>query len=67
MSKIPCRKCPKCGLYHDLSVLTCKCGEELAAIPAKLIELDDIPVEQLGTVDKDVIAYVQKCTSGGTR
>lgn len=61
MSKIPCRKCPKCGLYHDLSVLTCKCGEELSAILAKLIELDDIPIEQLGTINKDIITYVQRC------
>ena len=65
MSKIPCKKCRSCGLYSDLSVMTCKCGEDLSKIPALLIETDDIPLEQCGVINKEVPVYVQKCSRCG--
>lgn len=66
MSKIPCKKCPGCGLYHGISIVTCdECGRELKNISAHLVETDEIPGEQFGDIDKDAIAYVQKCSACG--
>lgn len=66
MSKIPCRKCNGCGVYHDLSVLTCsECGKDISSIPALLIETEEIPVEYYGEIDENVTVYVQKCSACG--
>lgn len=66
MSKIPIRQCPKCELYSDISVLKCKCGENLEAIDAKLVETDDLKDEEKGEINEDVIAFVQTCPNCGT-
>ena len=52
MSKIPIRQCPKCELYSDISVLKCKCGENLEAIDAKLVETDDLKDEEKGEINE---------------
>lgn len=66
MSRIPCRKCPGCGQYHDVSVLTCAtCGSDLNTVPAHLIETDEIPGDSRGRIDETVIAYVQNCSACG--
>ena len=62
MSKIPCRKCNKCGVYHDLSVVVCEdCGTELKDIPALMIETDELTAEQYGEIKEEVPVFVQKC------
>lgn len=67
MSKIPCKKCKKCGYYHDLSVAVCEtCGSDLIAIPALLIDTESIPSEQFGKIDETITAFVQKCPVCGT-
>ena len=66
MSRIPCRKCTKCGLYHDLSVMTCsECGTDISAIPALLMETEEIPGEHYGDIDENAAVYVQKCSACG--
>lgn len=66
MSKIPCRECPQCGLYHDISVKVCdECGKQLVDMPTLLIETNDIPGEKYGTIDESIQFYVQKCSACG--
>lgn len=68
MKQIPCRKCSKCGIYHNLAVEVCDgCGTDLKSIPAILINKLDIPVEQLGNFDDPMVVYEQKCPVCGTR
>lgn len=67
MSKIPCKKCKSCGVYHDLSNTTCEeCGSDLNNIPAILIETEDIPGEKYGEIDETIAVFVQKCSACGT-
>lgn len=62
MSSLPCKKCPSCNRYHDLSVMTCDaCAADLSNLPALLTETADIPAEQRGTIDESVAVFVQKC------
>ena len=66
MSKMPCRKCPGCGLYHSVSALICdECGMELKIVPALLVEIEDIPAELYGEIDENATVYVQKCSACG--
>lgn len=66
MSKIPCRKCPGCGLYHGLSALICdECGRELKTVPVLLVEVEGIPGELYGKINEDATVYVQKCSACG--
>lgn len=66
MSKLPCRKCPECGLYHDLSVVVCDaCNADLGNIPALVIETDDIAPDEKGKIDENVPVFVQKCPRCG--
>lgn len=62
MSIKPCRLCPKCGCYYDISVLTCgKCRIDLSNIPALLIDTETITRAQIGVIEDNVSAFVQKC------
>ena len=66
MSKLPCKKCKKCGLYHDLSVEVCSgCGADLLKTPALLMETEEIPAENVGTINTAVDVFVQKCSACG--
>lgn len=65
MKNIPLKQCPKCSLYHDISVEVCKCGTALGDIPAKLIH-SAIPAEQCGTINESLPVYAQFCTYCGT-
>ena len=66
MSKIPCRKCPGCDLFHSISVLSCvECGRDLIGIPALLVEIEEIPEKFYGEIDVDDAVYVQKCPACG--
>lgn len=67
MKKIPCRKCPKCGLYHDFSLLYCEeCGCNLESIPVTLVNINDIPGDKYGIIDENIAIFVQKCSYCGT-
>ena len=62
MSSLPCKKCPSCNRYHDLSVINCDtCGADLSNLPALLTEVTAIPDEQRGTINESVAVFVQKC------
>lgn len=66
MSRIPCKKCKSCGVYHDLSILTCdECGADLKDIPALMVETDDIPGNKYGEIDESITVFVQKCSACG--
>jgi len=66
MKKIPCRKCPKCGLYHDFSILYCdECGCNLDSIPVTLVNIKDIPGDKYGIIDENITIFVQKCSYCG--
>lgn len=67
MSDIPCRKCPKCGFYHDVSMITCsECQSDLIDVPALLVDIDNIPAEFFGDIDENIHFFVQKCSACGT-
>ena len=61
MSKIPCKKCPDCGLCYDISVITCsECGINLQSA-----SLDKIPKEKIGEIDETTLTFAQKCSACG--
>ncbi len=66
MSKIPCKKCKSCGVYHDLSVAVCsKCQCDLSGVAALLIETEDIAAELRGEINEGVSVFVQSCSYCG--
>lgn len=65
MGKIPCKKCRRCGLYHDFSVAVCACGAELGNLPPALTEVADISPAQRGEINEALVCYVQKCSACG--
>lgn len=65
MSKIPCRKCKKCGKYSDMASLICICGEEIGKIPGELVEISDLPEELIADIDEEIEVFVQKCSACG--
>ena len=65
MSKIPCRKCPDCGLINDITTEECVCGEDISYIPQVLYETDELPAYQRGKVDETHEFYSQKCPACG--
>ncbi len=66
MSKLPCKKCKKCGLYHDLSVEVCSgCGTDLLKTPALPTDIDELPAEMIGVINAEVDVFVQKCSACG--
>ena len=69
MSTIPCKKCPSCGLYHDLTVTICdECGSNIKDVPAIPIDVDSITVEEFGQIEVDgsLPVFVQKCPRCGS-
>ena len=65
MSKIPCRKCKKCGKYSDIASLICVCGEEIGKIPVELVEISDLSEELIADIDLEIEVFVQKCSACG--
>ena len=65
MSKIPCRKCPDCGLINDITAEECVCGEDISYIPQKLYETDELPPDKRGSFDETQEFYSQKCPACG--
>lgn len=65
MNKIPCKKCPQCGIFNDFTVEECECGEKLNNIGAKFIDADGISPELYGEIDTSLKVYVQKCSACG--
>ena len=65
MSKIPCRKCKKCGKYSDMASLICICGEEIGKIPGELVETSDLSEELIADIDEEIEVFVQKCSACG--
>lgn len=66
MSKIPCRKCKKCGKYSDMASLICICGEGIGKIPGKIVETSDLSAGLIAEIDEEIEVYVQKCPVCGT-
>lgn len=65
---IPCKKCPNCGFYHDLTVTTCdECGESIRDVPAIMTDVKDIPGTKFGQIEIDapLTVFVQKCPRCG--
>ena len=62
--KIACRICPKCGLYNDVSIGVCECGQALELVQSVLVDRH-IPPDKCGEVDFDMEFYVQKCPNCG--
>lgn len=65
MRMIFCRKCPKCGFYHDFTLPVCaNCQHGLLEAPVLWIDSEDIPPELYGELD-DIEgcskAFVQTC------
>ncbi len=65
MSKIPCRKCKKCGKYSDMASLICVCGEDIGKIPGELVETSDLSAELIAEIDEEIEVFVQKCSACG--
>lgn len=65
MKRLPLKLCPKCGLYHDISMEECTCGADLRKVPAMLTDMN-IPAEKFGEIDEELEVYVQRCSACGT-
>lgn len=66
MNRIPCKKCPQCGLFNDFTVEECECGKKLNNVEAQFIDTELISPEQYGDIDTSLKIYVQKCSACGT-
>ncbi len=64
MAKIPCKKCPKCGLYHDIAEVSCPCGADMSAVQAVAVEMDEA-LSHRGNLHENAVVYVQKCSACG--
>ncbi len=53
MSEIACRKCKECGLISDVTQTTCVCGAELSSLPHIVVDLDELPPEQIGVINEE--------------
>lgn len=65
MNRIPCKKCPQCGLYNDFTVEECECGKKLINIEAQFINVYELPSEECGEISAFLKVYVQKCSACG--
>ena len=65
MIKVPCKKCPQCGLFNDFTIEECECGKKLNNIGAQFIDTDELSPEQYGEIDVSLKVYVQKCSACG--
>ena len=65
MSRIPCKKCPQCGLYNDFTVEKCECEKTLNSIGAQFVNTDELSPEEYGEIDTSLKVYVQKCSACG--
>ena len=65
MNRIPCKKCPQCGLFNDFTIKECECGKTLNSIEARFIDTDKLFPEQRGEIDTSLKVYVQKCAACG--
>ena len=65
MNRVPCKKCPQCGLFNDFTIEECECGKKLNNIGAQLIDTDQLSPEQCGEIDVSLKVYVQKCSACG--
>ena len=46
MNRIPCKKCPQCGLFNDFTVEECECGKKLDNVGAQFIDTDKLSLAQ---------------------
>lgn len=65
MNRVPCKKCPQCGLFNDFTIEECECGKKLNNIGAQFINTDELSPEQYGEIDVSLKVYVQKCSACG--
>lgn len=65
MNRIPCKKCPQCGLYNDFTIEECECGKKLNSIEAQFVDTDELSPEEYGEIDTSLKVYVQKCSACG--
>lgn len=65
MNRVPCKKCPQCGLFNDFTVEECECGKKLNSVGAQLICTDELSPEVYGEIDPSRKVYVQKCSACG--
>ena len=65
MNRIPCKKCPQCGLYNDFTVEECECGKKLNSIEAQFVDTDELSPEEYGEIESSLKVYVQKCSACG--
>lgn len=65
MNRIPCKKCPQCGLYNDFTVEKCECGKKLGSIEAQFVDTDELSPEEYGEINTFLNVYVQKCSACG--
>jgi len=65
MNRVPCKKCPQCGLFNDFTIEECECEKKLNNIGAQFINIDELSPEQYGEIDVSLKVYVQKCSACG--
>lgn len=65
MNRMPCKKCPQCGLYNDFTIEECECGKKLNNIEAQFIDTDELSPEEYGEIDTSLKVYAQKCSACG--
>lgn len=65
MNRIPCKKCPQCGLFNDFTVEECECGKKLDNVGAQFIDTDKLSLAQYGEINTSLKVYIQKCSACG--
>ncbi len=60
------RKCPKCGLYNDITVEKCECGEDITRICAEEVKTDIGP-DLWGNINENLEILVQECPRCGKK
>ena len=65
MNRIPCKKCPQCGLYNDFTIEECESGKILSCIEAQFVDTDELSPEEYAEIDTSLNVYVQKCSACG--
>ena len=73
MKNIPCKKCKKCGLYHDFTKSVCSCGEDISRISSEWVDIDLLSEQEdkegkqiIGKINEDITIFVQKCPACGS-
>ena len=66
MSKLPCKKCPKCNRFNSLSAEKCSCGYKLNYVRGTFYDDSELTEEEISSLQNYTKLYTQTCRYCGT-